>query len=86
MLAAATDNVEGFFGEGVFLAFGGVLIQTFYDGQGIHLEPMAIALWALPTAIAAFVIHAVRIAIFQVRLERRLARERTTEAAPEDRP
>ncbi|MEO7431608.1 MAG: DUF969 family protein [Dokdonella sp.] len=62
-LAAATDNVGRFFGEDVFLAFGAVLlIQGFYERQGIHLEPLAIALWALPTAIAAFVIHAVRIA------------------------
>ena len=86
-LAAATDNIGRFFGEDVFLAFGAVLlIQSFYDGHGIHLEPMAIALWALPTAIAAFVIHAARIAIFQVRLERRLSRADTTEAPPEDRP
>jgi uncharacterized membrane protein len=65
-LAAATDNVGRFFGEDVFLAFGAVLlIQGFYERQGISLEPLAIALWALPTAIAAFVIHAVRIAWFQ---------------------
>jgi uncharacterized membrane protein len=61
-LAAATDNIGRFFGEDVFLAFGAVLlIQGFYERQGIHLEPIAIALWALPTAIAAFVIHALRI-------------------------
>lgn len=65
-LAAATDNVGRFFGEDVFLAFGAVLlIQGFYERQGIPLEPLAIALWALPTAIAAFVIHAVRIAWLQ---------------------
>ena len=82
-LAAATDNVARFFGEDVFLAFGAVLlIQTFYDGQGIHLTPLSISLWALPTAIAAFVIHAVRIAIFQLRLERRLARGGRPAAAP----
>ena len=74
-LAAATDNVGVFFGEDVFFAFGAVLlIQSFYNGQGIHLEPTSIALWALPTAIAAFVIHGVRIVVFQLRLERRLAR------------
>ncbi len=62
-LAAATDNIGRFFGEDVFLAFGGVLlIQRFFGSQGIDLEPFAISLWALPTAIAAFVIHALRIA------------------------
>lgn len=76
-LAAATDNIGRFFGEDVFLAFGAVLlIQGFYAGHGIALEPMAIALWALPTAIAAFVIHALRIAWFQRGL-RRDARRRS---------
>ena len=61
-MAAATDNIGLFFGEDVFIALGAVLlIQGFYERQGIHLEPLAIALWALPTAIAAFVIHALRI-------------------------
>lgn len=79
-LAAATDNVGVFFGEDVFLAFGAVLlIQAFYERQGIHLDPTSVALWALPTAIAAFVIHGARIAIFQLRLERRLARKRDDE-------
>ncbi|MBS0212756.1 MAG: DUF969 domain-containing protein [Proteobacteria bacterium] len=68
-LAAATDNVGLFFGEDVFVALGAVLlIQGFYAGNGIQLEPLQIALWALPTAIAAFVIHAIRIAWFQRRL------------------
>ena len=70
-LAAATENVGRFFGEDVFLAFGAVLlIQRFFAGEGVHLEPIAIALWALPTAIAAFVIHALRIAFAQRRLRR----------------
>jgi uncharacterized membrane protein len=65
-LAAATDNVGRFFGEDVFVAIGAVLlIQGFYAQNGIVLEPLQIALWALPTAIAAFVIHAIRIMLFQ---------------------
>lgn len=70
-LAAATDNVGLFFGEDIFIAFGAVLlIQTFYTANGIHLEPLSIALWAIPTAIAAFVIHALRIVVFQYGLKR----------------
>ena len=70
-MAAATDNIGRFFGEDVFLAFGAVLlIQGFYAQHGILLEPLQIALWALPTAIAAFLIHAVRIVLFQRRLDR----------------
>ncbi|HEY0230613.1 MAG TPA: DUF969 family protein [Dokdonella sp.] len=82
-LAAATDNIGRFFGEDVFLAFGGVLlIQGFYDRQGIHLEPLAIALWALPTALAAFAIHAIRIAWFQRTLTRRALCETHGQARP----
>jgi uncharacterized membrane protein len=86
-LAAATDNVGVFFGEDVFLAFGAVLlIRSVYEQHGIKLEPTDISLWALPTAIAAFVIHAARIAIFQRRLERRLARARPPAPAPTPAP
>lgn len=68
-LAAATDNVGLFFGEDVFLAFGGVLlIQGFLAENGHAFEPLQIALWALPTAIAAFAIHALRLWLFQRRL------------------
>ena len=71
-LAAATDNIGVFFGEDAFLAFAAVLLlQRFYADHGIELEPTSIALWCLPTALAAFVIHGIRIAVFQLRLERR---------------
>lgn len=81
-LAAATDNVGRFFGEDVFLAFGGVLlIQGVLAEHGIALEPLQIALWALPTAIAAFVIHALRIVLFQRALQRRIAVEVPADAA-----
>lgn len=60
--AAATDNVGLFFGEDIFVAFGAiVLMTTFLHEAGIDVEPMHIALWGIPTAIAAFVIHAWRL-------------------------
>lgn len=77
-LAAASENVARFFGEDVFIAFGAVLlIQSFLAKNGIALEPLAIALWSLPTAIAAFLIHAVRIVLFQ----RQLATAKPSDAA-----
>jgi uncharacterized membrane protein len=80
-MAAATDNVGLFFGEDVFIAFGAVLlIHGFYQQHGIELDPLTIALWALPTAIAAFIIHAVRITRLQSRLKRATAEPR--DAAP----
>lgn len=82
-LSAATDNVGLFFGEDVFIAFGAVLLmQAFLAEHGIVAEPLAIALWGLPTAIGAFLIHAARLA----RLERRLARERDALAATRNAP
>src|SRR5579875_1158498 len=67
--SAATDNIGLFFGEDVFIALGAVLlIQGFYSQHGITLEPLHIALWALPTAIAAFVIHAIRTVLFARRI------------------
>lgn len=76
-IAAATDNVGRFFGEDVFIALGAVLlIQAFYSQHGIELSPLSIALWALPTAVAAFVIQSIRVWLYQRRLRRRAARQR----------
>lgn len=62
-MSAATDNVGLFFGEDVFVAFGAiVLMQTFMQtSAGIEVEPLHIAMWGIPTAIAAFIIHAFRL-------------------------
>jgi len=77
-LSAATDNVGLFFGEDIFIAFGAVLlIQGFYAEHGIQLEPLHIALWGIPTAICAFLIHASRLA----RLDAQLRREALAIAA-----
>jgi len=82
-LSAATDNVGLFFGEDIFIAFGAVLLmQGFYAEHGIVLEPLHIALWGIPTAICAFVIHGARLA----RLDRRLQREAATIGARTARP
>ena len=74
-MAAATDNVGRFFGEDIFVALGGVLlIQAFYSQHGIDLTPLSIAMWSAPTAVAAFVIHGLRIHFYQRRLQRKAAR------------
>ena len=69
--AAAVDNVGAFFGEDIFVAIGAVLLITSYVDANYHLalDALAIALWAIPTAIAAFVIHGFRL----LRLDGRLA-------------
>jgi uncharacterized membrane protein len=70
--AAGADNVGVFFGEDVFIAIGSILlIKGFLEQNGILVEPIDLALWAIPTAIAAFMIHGARLLL----LDRRLARE-----------
>ena len=60
--AAATDNVGLFFGEDIFFAIGSiVLIQQTLEAYDILLSPLELALWAIPTAIAAFIIHSARL-------------------------
>ena len=74
--AAATDNIGLFFGEDIFLAIGSILlIKGLLEQYGISLEPLHLSVWAIPTAIAAFLIHGFRL----WRLDRRLKR-----SAPED--
>ena len=61
-MTAATDNVGLFFGEDIFFAIGSiVLIQQVLAADGYVLAPLELALWAIPSAIAAFVIHGARL-------------------------
>ena len=70
--AAATDNIGLFFGEDIFIAIGSILlIRGFLDQNGVHVEPAKLALWAIPTAICAFVVHGTRLLM----LDRSLAAE-----------
>jgi len=60
--AAATDNVGLFFGEDIFFAIGSiVLIQQTLATYGYDLAPLELALWAIPSAIGAFLIHGFRL-------------------------
>ncbi|MCC6924656.1 DUF969 domain-containing protein [Novosphingobium sp.] len=61
-MAAATDNVGLFFGEDIFIAIGSILLMKgFMEQQGIVLAPFDLSVWAIPTAIAAFAIHSLRL-------------------------
>ena len=71
--SAATDNVGLFFGEDIFFAIGSiVLIQATLSTYGYELTPLQLALWAIPSAIAAFIIHGFRL----LRLDRTLGRRK----------
>ena len=71
-MSAATDNIGLFFGEDIFVAFGAiVLMHTILQAEGIEVNPLHIALWGIPTAITAFIIHAWNLR----RLDAEIARE-----------
>lgn len=61
-MAAATDNVGLFFGEDIFIAIGSILLMKgVLEGYGIRIEPLHLSIWAIPTAVAAFLIHGARL-------------------------
>jgi uncharacterized membrane protein len=67
--SAATDNVGVFFGEDIFIAIGSIiLIQQTLATYGYMLAPLELAVWAIPTAIAAFLIHGTRLLLLDRRL------------------
>lgn len=74
--AAAADNIGVFFGEDIFVAIGSILLMKGFLAQnGYDLEPLSLALWAIPTAVLAFLVHGARL----MRLDRRLrARDEQT--------
>ena len=57
-LCAATDNIGLFFGEDIFLAIGSILLMmAVLQGYGMAVEPFELAMWAVPTAVAALIVH-----------------------------
>ncbi|MCT2590201.1 DUF969 domain-containing protein [Streptomyces sp. N2-109] len=71
--ASGSDTVGLFFGEDCFLAVGSILLITGFVNStyDTHLEPLQLALWAIPSAVCAFLIHGARL----LRLDRTLERE-----------
>jgi uncharacterized membrane protein len=85
--AAATDNIGVFFGEDIFIAIGSILlIRGYLEQNHVLVEATSLAVWAVPTAICAFVIHGTRLLLLDRSLARDAARdandERRAEAAP----
>jgi uncharacterized membrane protein len=71
--AASTDNVGAFFGEDIFVAVGAVLLITSFVDTTYHLtlRPLDVALWAVPTAVVALLLHGAR----SLHVDRVVARE-----------
>jgi uncharacterized membrane protein len=70
--AAAVDNIALFFGEDIFIAIASILlIKGFLEANGILVEPLQLSVWAIPTAIAALLVHGTRLVL----LDRSLTRQ-----------
>ena len=68
-MSAATDNIGLFFGEDIFLAIASILlIQASLASFGIQLTPLQLSVWAIPSAICAFLIHGTRLVLFDRQL------------------
>ncbi len=79
--AAAADNIALFFGEDIFIAIASILlIKGFLEQNGIIVEPLELSVWAIPTAVAALIIHSFRLFLLDRHLKRTLAR---TKSSPE---
>ncbi|HZC54223.1 MAG TPA: DUF969 domain-containing protein [Mycobacterium sp.] len=70
--AAGADTVGVFFGEDIFVAIGSILLITgFVDTTyGLKLDALHVALWAIPTGICAYLIHASRLLYLDRQLDR----------------
>lgn len=70
--SASVDNVGLFFGEDIFIAIGAILLMKgFFDQLNIPVTPLGMAMWGIPTAITAFVVHTTRLLL----LDRKLTKE-----------
>jgi uncharacterized membrane protein len=68
-IAAATDNVGLFFGEDIFVAIASILlIQASLASFGVQLTPFQLSVWAIPSAICAFLIHGTRLLLLDRRM------------------
>jgi uncharacterized membrane protein len=60
--AAAVDNIALFFGEDIFLAIGSILLmKSFLAQRGYDIDALGFAVWAIPTAVLAFLVHGTRL-------------------------
>ncbi|WP_411576524.1 DUF969 domain-containing protein [Streptomyces mutabilis] len=73
--SASADTVGVFFGEDCFIAIGSILLITGFVNSTYHeqIEPTQLALWAIPLAVCAFVIHGARLLLMDKQLEREMA-------------
>ena len=67
-----------------FAAAGRVMDRL--EQNGIVVEPLQLARWAIPTALVAFAVHGARLLLFDRRIARETAAARTTAPVAERAP
>jgi uncharacterized membrane protein len=84
--SASADTVGVFFGEDIFVAIGSILLITgFVDSAyGLKLDALHVALWAIPTAVCAFLIHGTRLLLLDRTLNRMAGSPEAVEAVEAD--
>lgn len=81
--SAAADNIGLFFGEDIFIAIASILlIKGFLEQNGIIVDPLELSVWAIPTAIAALIIHSIRLWLLDARLNHALGARTHSAAEP----
>jgi uncharacterized membrane protein len=71
-----------FFGEDVFVAIGAILlIRGFLEQNGIAVEPLQLARWAIPTALVALAVHGTRLLWLDRAVARVVARDGARDVA-----
>jgi uncharacterized membrane protein len=58
-----------------------VLMTTFLREAGIEIEPIHVAVWGIPTAICAFLVHGFRLYLLDRKLDRELRGNAASQAA-----
>ncbi|MDR2772531.1 MAG: DUF969 domain-containing protein [Elusimicrobiota bacterium] len=72
-MAASSENLGNFFGQNIFPAAGGVIyIVSTMSNAGIVIEPIDVALWSIPTGIAALIVAVARYMVFDKQISREI--------------
>ena len=75
-MSASAENYGNFYGQLMFIAAGGLLlIKGVMEQAGYQVDLITMAMYAIPTAVAALALAAVRYALFDRKMERLLNSE-----------
>ena len=75
-MAASSDNYGNFYGQLIFVAAGGLLlIKGVFDQAGYPVDLLKMARYAIPTAVASYLVAIVRFRLMDARIRREAGKE-----------